>query len=1139
MLKGTLHYTDEKFNITLFVYAKEVGSLQMYLKDNGGSLYDQTQAMYLFDSTYDGEKYVDAAFLGDTSRRLNIKESNGFQTNLQNMLFASRVASAIRYMYEYNERVGKTDEDSGAEKVYSSIQEFRVINCNTGEQLGTFKKDRGILVDVQLNMPYVQLSLSDFDERSLDAQYLTPLKQKDKFGNVLSATKIRNMTFKHDESLLGFKYISKASTAMDVQTSILGMYENMEDVIAAHPEKSFTWIRGRKYEIVTQENVEAIMAEFEAFDGIIAVDTETSGLNITFKSRIGDGDQLTGICMSKEEGTGYYFPLQMRRIPNLFNGDHYYFMQKYKKFFETKKFVTHNLAFDWKVFYIYDINLNAIFDTMLAYAVTERYKQSSFKYGLKELIHNIFGWDMIELSDFIPGAKWGKTSVRFWDLPYELCRQYAPTDADMTLTLYNHVKKIRLLDSFKANKVFEIELKFAKCVAYSEFYGLHIDVDRLPQLIEEVETGKANCEKKLYEIAGETFNPNSPKQLQAIMYDKLGLPDVSNKRSTDKEALKELSSFEDSDGKPLYPFAATLKKYRDEEGIYKSFIKKRDEFMSEDGYIHARVEAFGADTGRVSVNHPNYQSYNDVVKKFVAPRKGFKMWDSDFSQIEYRVLCSMAHEPKLIDSFADPDMDYHTYQAARMFSVPYGAVTKEMRQQCKGINFGLPYGMGDESLGARIFGKRCKENTIKAADLRERYFVGQDNIRKFFDTVRDEGVRDGFTRTLFGRARYYHKSVYPEGAIRRQAGNHVIQGTAADLFKIACIRVFEMLVANGWLGKVLMDAFIHDEILGEVSEDINFYDFVREWRKAFEVPVEGFCKLYAGLGIGNSWYEAKKADWSPQFIQMIIDSPLRESWDNDGDKFIAWSKIAFDEYETQRVYDYLIENSKVKDTLTQEEKIIKPIIESYLKAKVDSHVIADNMENSAKLESIALASNIPLTVITQYGTEQKLAKDKAKFKEYKAAGNVPVSFDLQDRLKLFCAWKGLNYSDIDIVSADSVAIAVEPSKVNTIIEAMDVQVDDMSTDDFILYSVKSFGYMLDIDTSRLILNFDMLGRTKTADKFLELFGKDAGNYRIYGMTFKEDGSFTLFETPKYVKSLDVLSMQMFLQSVANSYNKVV
>lgn len=1134
MLKGTLHYHDEKFDVTLFCYAKETGNLQLYLASNGNSVYDDTNMMNMFDSTHDGEKYIDPTTYGDKSRRLNIKESNGFQTNIQNMMFASRVSAAVRYMYEYNERLNKADEDSGEEKIFSSKQSFNIINCTTGDSLGTFVKDRGYLCELHLHMPYVDFELEEFDEGLLDAQYLTPLKQKDKFGNVLSTTKIKNITFKFDKTLLGFDYISKAKTDSTVSTSILGMYETMDDVIEAHPDKSFAWIRDRKYEIVTDETVDAIMKDFDSYDGIIAVDTETSGLGITFKSRIGDGDQLTGICMSKELGTGYYFPLQMRKIKNLCNGDHNYFMQKYKKFFETHKFVTHNLAFDWKVFYIYDINLNSVFDTMLAYAVTERYKQANFKYGLKELTRNIFGWDMIELSDFIPGAKWGTTDIRFWDLPYELCRQYAPTDADMTLHLYNHIKKICLLESYKAEQVFEIELKFAKCVAYSEFYGLHIDVDRLPGLIEEIETGKANAEQKLYEIAGETFNPNSPKQLQTIMYDKLGLPDVSHKRSTDKEALKELASFEDIDGKPLYPFAAQLKKYREYEGIYKTFIKKRAQYISEDGYVHSKVEAFGADTGRVSVNNPNYQSYNDVVKKYVAPRKGFKQWDSDFSQIEYRVLCSMAHEPALIEAFTDPDMDYHTHQAARMFSVPYGAVTKEMRQQCKGINFGLPYGMGDSSLGARIFGKRCKENTIKAADLRERYFVGQENIRHFFDTVRDEGVQNGYTRTLFGRLRFYHKSVFSESAIRRQAGNHVIQGTAADLFKIACIRVFEMLVANGWLGKVLMDAFIHDEILGEVSEEINYFEFVEEWRKAFEVPVEGFCKLYAGLGIGNSWYEAKKADWTPQFIDLIIHSPLRDSWDCDGQKFIDWTKVAYDEYETQRVVDYIKENSEKKDTLTKEEKVIKPIIDSYLKAKLEKHVILDNIDNESELRRIAVTADIPYETLCKFGKELQLSKDEMK--AYKKAGNSCVSFNLQERLKLFCAWKNLDYSSIDIISAEDIEITTKQPDKNAIIEEMDVEVNNMSTDEFMLTSVKTFGFLLDIDTSRLILNFDMLAKTNTANKFLELFGKDAGNYRIYGITFKDDGTYTMLETPKYVKSIDTLNMQMFLQSVAKAYS---
>ena len=124
----------------------------------------------------------------------------------------------------------------------------------------------------------------------------------------------------------------------------------------------------------------------------------------------------------------------------------------------------------------------------------------------------------------------------------------------------------------------------------------------------------------------------------------------------------------------------------------------------------------------------------------------------------------------LLRDFDDADMDYHQYQAARMFNVPYAAVTKSMRQQSKGINFGLPYGMGDESLGTRIFGERNRENTKKAADLRKKFFQGQELIEDFFEKVRSEGVRRGYTETQWGRRRYYHKGVFSVAEIRRQAG---------------------------------------------------------------------------------------------------------------------------------------------------------------------------------------------------------------------------------------------------------------------------------------------------------------------------------------------------------------------------------
>lgn len=1499
MLKGVLKYNNDGLsanpeeNIEMTLYAKDTGTVSLNMLYEGNSLVKETAVMTLFDSKLqkDGTFIlpVSAEDFGDKSRRLNIAKGSKFQTNLQNMLFAARVSALFRYCDEFGKM--KSDVELGflEEREYASKFEFTVHDSD-GNLLGTFVKNLGFLQEMHVKNKYVAIDLDYFDENELEVQMFTTLQLKDKYGNKLSKTPIKNSGFKFSEELLGFKYVPYCNNVQSTGT-LLGLYGTMDEVIEAHPEKNFKWLRGRKYEIVTDETLEEVMKAYNDYDGIIGIDTETSGLGITFKSRDGHGDQLVGICMSMAEGTGHYFPLQMKYIKNLCDGDHWYFMERYmKKFLESHKFVTHNLAFDWKVFYIYDINLNAVFDTMIAYGVTERYKQANFEYGLKDLTHNLFGWDMIELSDMVASGEWGKggdeNAIRFWDLPYELVRNYAPTDADMTLTLYNYVQKIKLLESFKAEDVFKIELDYAKVVAYSEFYGYHIDVDRLPTMISEIENGKAVTEKKMYELAGREFNPNSSKVLAQIMFDELQIPDVSNKRSTGKEFLKELSDMTNTDGEPMYPFVRALKEYRDYEKIYTNFLKRKDEFMTEDGYIFPHVFAFGTNTGRCSVKEPNYQSYNDAVKKYVCPRTGYKMWDSDFSQIEYRVLCSMAHEPALIQSFSDPDMDYHTYQAARMFGVPYGAVTKQMRQQCKGINFGLPYGMGDSSLGARIFGARTPENTRKAANLRELYFEGQDNIRAFFDTVRDDGVANGFTRTKFGRRRYYHKSKFSEAQIRRQAGNHVIQGcqhgdtrihtkeygivklkdvvnahvnvwngttwsegnvvpsgqkqkcivtfsdgsqticspihkflvvshrgnmrwveakdlkgkegrkvgyrvvinqayepsdfmyrseyikgtipqhiidenkpvflddipdsfdkgvflgrlssdgsivwdaskvnssnrvvqivaeheysilpelrrimknfkfservikagvgsredrtqdltrlelysatlveeiraldirhkihpyiwqdtemlrgflrglfdgdggisgktimlvfgandnyepfcreiqqallffgvrsnyrkyegnryviqiktndnshfldvigfinpekqakgraliskedehifgpnlqitsveitdefvdmydvcntkdgyymsngvithnTAADLYKLACNRVFHMLERRGWLGKVLLDGFIHDEILGEVSEDINFYEFVDEWRKAFEVPVEGFCKLYAGLGIGNSWYEAKKADWPPQLIEIIINSDRKNHWDNNGQAMIDWVKEAFHDYGVSRVVDYIKENIEgvANNTIAEKDRVIKPVIDAFLKEKLNWYY--DSIDKNADI--IKKHSEI-------VGYEITFNKKGVVLK------------DLQDWIKLFCEWQGLDYSKTDIRDASSAK--VEDKSTENV--RPEVNLDEMEADAFMLHSIKNNGFFPDHAIGVLYINLNMMFQTGMWEQFNSLFIKDSGTYAVKAVSFNTDGTYEIRGSNYYVMSMDLMLIQQFMQNMVCGY----
>ena len=306
----------------------------------------------------------------------------------------------------------------------------------------------------------------------------------------------------------GFPY---TPTVKNLEANVFGMYETIEEVIANNPDKNSDWILDRHYVIVDDSMLDELFEEFMNFDGYVAYDTETSGLKINFKSRANEGDQLVGVVLSKEVGTGYYFPLQHKLFKNLCDGDHWYFMEKYMKpILENKKIVVHNASFDWKVAYIYGIDTNIVYDTMLAMGVTKRYEQESIELGLKALAKNILGLDMFDLSDFVYGTSFGDSNIAFWDLPYELVRRYAPADADMTLSLFHFFNDYKLLQKYDAERIFKLEIDFAICVAYSEFYGYRIDVDNVPNLREEILFNMDKYQQKMFDIAGREFNPNSP-----------------------------------------------------------------------------------------------------------------------------------------------------------------------------------------------------------------------------------------------------------------------------------------------------------------------------------------------------------------------------------------------------------------------------------------------------------------------------------------------------------------------------------------------------------------------------------------------------------------------------------------------------
>ena len=817
----------------------------------------------------------------------------------------------------------------------SAISKYHINLPDSDVHFADVTLDYGDIVDLHLVTDTVELNLKD--DKSVSLEIFAKLKNAAKLG------------IKFNTEYLGFTVpIQKIDL-----TTVNGMYTCIEDIVKAHPDKEFEWLLKKDYHIVSDDNLEEVCEYIRNWDGYVYYDTETTGLNITFKSRIGQADQLVGVVLSVKYGESFYFPTQMKSIPNLCGGDHWYFMEHYMRpILEGKELVAHNMSFDWKVAYIYDINCNIVHDTMALIKLTIGAEKKNYPMGLKENTKLLLNRDSLELSDLIVDDSWGESNVKFWDLPYELVRLYACADTDNTNGLLGYALQNDLLAKYNAKKVYEIEIAFSYAVAYQEFYGHRIDIKNLNQMREEIGKQQDHYMKQMVELIGHEFNPNSPKQLQQVMYVELGIPEQISRKTgrvtTDKETLSKLAEITDAEDNIKYPFCALLQKYREAEGVRK-IVDKFPEHMTEDGYIFSSVMQYGTTTGRVSINSPNYQSYNDPVKKNVVPRPGFWMFDTDYSSVEYRVLGNMVGNERIMKSFEDPDFDYHAYQAAHMYGVPYSAVTKKLRKAAKGINFGLPYGMGDESLGVRVFGEASPENTRKAAALRAAYFKGQEDIRDWFEYHRNRGVNEGFTETYFGRRRYYHRQDFSENAIRRQAGNQVIQGTAADIYKTAVGRVFKRICREGWLGKVMFTGFIHDELLGEVSNDINPGEFLKVLREEFEVKITNpdgspWCPLYMGFGYGMSWYEAKsvelpiKLQW--EFVEKYGETGFPE-WDGDGRKFCDTIPDKLRDFEVRDIRNQILDadsqgkeikptlNNQILDCVKEDAKLYKKCIEEY------------------------------------------------------------------------------------------------------------------------------------------------------------------------------------------------------------------
>lgn len=713
----------------------------------------------------------------------------------------------------------------------------------------------------------------------------------------------------------------------------------LEELQSMHPERDYAWLKGADYVIADKSNIEDIVAQLQQAvrEGkYIAFDTETTGLNIRFKSVEGEGDHCVGLVFSIKEGQGWYIPVRMNTFANIWQdskedswswGIERETVRKYfKGILENGRIVGHNTSFDWKVAWTYGINTNFVHDTLMALKLGYANEHRGKSIGLKPAAKELLGRDSLSLGDIARNGNWAEND--FADLPYETVRLYACADTDNTLSLLHYMEEHNHFGYYGLdNQAYKIEVGFTRVTGYQEYYGHHINMEKVADLRNDIQEGKAKAEAKMVEIAGKTIKWSSSVQLQKLMYDELGYPVLgytkAGGRSTDKRVLKRLAEATNENDEPLYPFAAALREYKAWDQLQVNFVNALDRLGTSDGFMFSEVKP-PLETGRVAVANPNYQSYNDTVKKYVSPRRGYYMMDMDYSSVEYRILASMSGQENLIKAFYNPDTDYHTYQASRMFNVPYELVSSKLRHDAKGVNFGLPYGMGDASLGAHIYGEKTQENTRRAADLRKKYFEGQEKVEKFFIDARRNSWEKSYAEDFFGRRRYFDKRIERRDTVEREGGNMAIQGTAADIFKLGMIRLFKEISNRGWLGKFLIVAFVHDEALYEVANEIEPTDVLAliEWAVRMEDVTEryGWAPLYLGGGYGENWYHAKKTEmpielqdevveeysssWKPG-EKYVKDGKGIPWWNGDINRLYAWEVEKNNQYYAERIHKYL------------------------------------------------------------------------------------------------------------------------------------------------------------------------------------------------------------------------------------------
>ncbi|MCX8012658.1 MAG: DNA polymerase I [Desulfobacterota bacterium] len=399
----------------------------------------------------------------------------------------------------------------------------------------------------------------------------------------------------------------------------------------------------------------------------------------------------------------------------------------------------------------------------------------------------------------------------------------------------------------------EIEMPLSQVLARMEWTGVKVDAAILSNLMKELEKELSNLEKKIYYLAGISFNINSPQQLREVLFTKLNLPSVSRTKtgfSTSLEVLNKLAK--------IHELPALVLEYRSLTKLKSTYIEVLPKLISPaTGRIHTTFGQTATATGRLSSSNPNLQNipirgkWGEKIRQAFVADEGFYLVSADYSQIELRIMAHLSGDEKLKAAFFQ-DEDIHTRTASEIFQIPPEKVTPAMRREAKVINFGVIYGMTQMGLAEELGISRTE-----AKKYIENYFQKYAGVKNYIDTTLTKVREQGYTTTIFGRIRYLPEIDSPNRTVRefaeRVAINTPIQGSAADIIKIAMLRIDRQIREKKLNARMILQ--IHDELLFEVNEN-NLSSFIPLIKEEMEGAVNLNVPIKAKVGFGKNWYEA-------------------------------------------------------------------------------------------------------------------------------------------------------------------------------------------------------------------------------------------------------------------------------------------